>query len=119
MSDASPLPAPPPLPRETQRRKHVPWKLVGYIMLATGALIGLWLAQRPGADRDFIWFLVLIWLIAGLSHVFVRAFLPACVVSGIFSALGYVVLVLCFAADEINEMFVAGIIQTGIVGFGL
>src|SRR6059036_2499585 len=90
---------------------------VGYLVFATGTLLGIWLAWRawkPQSDDNPLVVLVLLWVIAGLSRILVRPFWRACMISAFGSALGYLVLALVLTPNPFaNEMFVAGIIEVG------
>jgi hypothetical protein len=88
-----------------------------------GTVLGIWLTWRawePRSDENPLAVLVLVWVIAGMSHIFVRRFWRACVVSAVGSVLGYVVFAIVLTPDPFaNEMFAAGMIEVGIFGFVL
>jgi|CXWL01.1.fsa_nt_gi hypothetical protein len=94
---------------------------VGYLLFAAGTLLGIWLAWRawkPQSDDNPLVLLALVWVIAGITWIFVQAFWRACVISAIGSALGYIVLALVLTPNPfLNEMFMAGAIQVGLWGF--
>ena len=93
----------------------------GYLLFAIGALLGIWLAWRawkPGSDDNPALVLTVAWVIAGITCMFVHEFRPASAISAIGSALGYIVLALALTPSPfLNEMFLAGAIQIGLVGF--
>ena len=93
----------------------------GYLLFVTGTLLGIWLAWRawkPGSDDYPLVVLTLVWVIADITCMFVQAFWRACVISAIGSALGYIVLAHVLTPNPfLNEMFIAGAIQIGLVGF--
>jgi hypothetical protein len=94
---------------------------VGYLVFASGALLGIWLSLSPQSDgsNPFL-VLLLVWVIAGFSHFFVRGLWPACAISAFGSVLGYIVLVLVLIPHEANnEMFGAGMIEVGLFAFVL
>lgn len=97
------------------------WAGFGYLVFATGSVLGIWLAWRvrePESGENPIVVLLLVWVIAGVTHIFVRKFWRACVFSASGSALGYVVLAVALTPNPIlNEMFGAGIIGVGLFGF--
>jgi hypothetical protein len=101
--------------------RHGRWAAVGYLVFATGSVLGIWLAWRawkPGSDENPLAVLVLVWVIAGASHLFVRRFWRACVVSAAGCVLGYVALAVALTPNPfLNEMFGAGMIEVGLFGF--
>ena len=92
---------------------------VGYVVFGMGILVSLWLALHPlsdGSNPGLV--LLLVWVVAGITHIFIRAFWRACVISAFGSALGYIFLALSFVPNlGSNEMFGAGIIEAGLFGF--
>jgi hypothetical protein len=86
-----------------------------------GTVLGSWLAWRawdPQSDENPLVVLVLVWVIAGVSQIFVRRFWRACGVSAVGSVLGYVVFAVMLTPDPFaNEMFAAGMITVGMFGF--
>jgi hypothetical protein len=92
---------------------------VGYLVFASGTLLCIWLARTPDADgNNPALILLLVWVIAGITHIFVRVFWRACVISAIWSGLGYIILVIVLLPRGLeNEMFGAGIIEVGLFGF--
>lgn len=99
------------------------WAKVGYVLFATGAALGIWLAcvaWEPQSDDNPAVVLVLTWVSAGISHICVRGFWRACVVSAFGSVFGYVVFAVALTPDPFaNEMFGAGVIEVAIFGFVL
>ena len=96
---------------------------VGYTVFAMGTLLGIWLAWLawiPQSDDNPLVVLVLVWVIAGITHIFVRAFWRSCVISAFGSVLGYIVFAIVLTPDPfLNEMFGAGMIAVGLFGFVL
>jgi len=94
---------------------------VGYLVFAAGTVLGTWLAWRawePQSDENPYALLVIVWVIAGISNIFVRGLWRVRVISAIGSALGYVVLVIALYPKGLeNEMFAAGIFEVGLFGF--
>jgi len=105
------------------RRQLTGGAVVGYLVFATGTLLGVWLAWRawkPQSDDNPLVVLVLVWVIAGIAHISVPTFWPACVSSAFGSVLAYVFLALVLTPHPfLNEMFVAGMIEVGLFGFVL
>ena len=92
-------------------------------MFATGTLLGIWLAWRawkPQSDDNPFLALLLVWVIAGITHIFVQAFWRACAISAFGSVLGYIALAVVLLPNPFaNEMFGAGMIEVGLFGFVL
>jgi hypothetical protein len=79
-----------------------------------------WRNWRSGSDDNPLVVLVMIWAIAGIAHVFVRRFWPACTLAALGSAAGYVAVAIVLTSDPFsNEMFMAGAIEVGLFGFAL
>jgi hypothetical protein len=92
---------------------------VGYLVFGIGILLDLWLALHPlsdGSNPGLV--LLLVWVIVGITHILVRAFWRACVISAFGSALGYILLAFSLVPNlGSSEMFGAGIIEAGLFGF--
>jgi membrane protein DedA with SNARE-associated domain len=89
-------------------------------VFAAGSLV-IWLAglrwTQQSDDNPFL-VLLLVWVIAGMSHVVVKRFWRACVISAIGSVIGYAVLAVVLLPNPFNnEMFGAGMIEVGLFGF--
>jgi hypothetical protein len=93
--------------------------MVGYLVFGIGILLSLWLALHPPSDgSNPALVLLLVWVTAGITHIFIRAFWRACLISAFGSAFGYVFLAFVLIPNlGSNEMFGAGIIVAGVVGF--
>lgn len=108
---------------ESRRPLDREWAKVGYVLFATGAALAIWLAcdaWKPHSDDNPAVVLVITWVSAGISHIVVRGFWRACVVSAFGSVLGYVVSAVALMPDPFaNEMFAAGMIEVGLIGFVL
>jgi hypothetical protein len=94
--------------------------ILGHSVLAAGALlIGVvaYLDWKPQSDDNPFVVLLLVWVMAGICHDFKR-FWPACMISAAGSAVGYVILAFLLTPDPLgNDMFGAGILELGVVGF--
>jgi hypothetical protein len=103
------------------RRRLTVGAVAGYLVFTAGILPGIWLARKPQSDgSNPALVLLLVWVIAGVTHIFVRRFWRACVISAFGSVLGYIVLVVALFPHEAgNEMFAAGMIDVGLFGFVL
>jgi hypothetical protein len=103
------------------RRRPTLVAMLGYLVFVAGTLIGIWYARTPDAKgNNPVLILVLIWVIAGLCHIFVRTAWRACVIATIGSGLGYVILVAVWMPSGLqNEMFGAGVILACLVGGGV
>ena len=99
------------------------WANAGYALFAAGTVLGIWLtwvAWDPQSDENPLVVLVLAWVSAGISHIFVRGFWRACVISAFGAVLGYVVFAVALTPDAFaKEMFAAGMIEVGLFGFVL
>ena len=104
-------------------RQLTGWPGVGYLVFATGTLLGIWFAWRawqPQSDENPLVVLVLVWVVAGISHMSVRRFWRACGVAARGSVLGYVVFAILLTPNPfLNEMFGAGMIEVGLFAFVL
>lgn len=113
----------PPIQNRWPHRQLTGWSAAGYLVFATGSLLGIWSAWRawqPQSDENPLVVLVLIWVVAGISHMFVRRFWRACGVSALGSVLGYVVFAILLTPNPfLNEMFGAGMIEVGLFAFVL
>jgi hypothetical protein len=93
---------------------------VGYLFLAMSTVLGLglaWRAWKSHSDDNPLAVLVVVWVMAGIVHTFVRNFWRACTIAA-GSALAYVVLAVALTPNPfLNEMFGAGILQIGLLGF--
>jgi hypothetical protein len=93
---------------------------IGYLVFAAGTVLGICLALKSQGKENPFLVLVVVWVITGITQILDRSFWRACVISGIGSALSYIVLVVALFPNEVNnEMFGAGIIEIGLFGFAL
>lgn len=103
-------------------RRLTPGAAVGYLVFVSGTLLCIWplLTWKTQSDENPFVVLLLVWLIAGTTHIVIKAFWRACVISAFGSVLGYIVLAVVFLPNPFNnEMFGAGMIEVGLFGFVL
>jgi len=92
---------------------------VGYIVFAAGALLGILLSRNPlSYESNPALLLLLVWVISGITHIFVKEYSRACRISAFGSALGYIILVAVFFPTPFNDKwFIVGIVLVGVFGY--
>jgi hypothetical protein len=90
--------------------------ILGYLVFTTGALLVAWPAwtHRSQQENPSL-VLLIVWLVAGISHIVVRDFWRACKISAFWSVLVYIALVVF--TNAVNEMFVAGMMLVAVAGY--
>lgn len=106
------------LPPFGLRRRLPLAAIVGYLVFTTGSLLVAWPAwtHRSQQENPSL-FLLIVWVVAGISHIVVRDSWRACKISAFWSVLVYIALVVF--TNAFNEMFVAGMMLVAGSGYVL